>query len=88
MTSNSCLYLLFRSTGQIAPLPELLALKEEFYYRMVLDESFSFGVLGKTGRGLLEHFGRDRGDVEVITFALDTTLAGTGGMCIGTSEVS
>jgi serine palmitoyltransferase len=37
---------LYRNTGDICPLPEILALKEEFCYRVILDESLSFGTLG------------------------------------------
>ena len=38
---------LYRNCGDICPLPDILALKEEFCYRLILDESLSFGTLGE-----------------------------------------
>ena len=36
---------LYKNTGQIVPLDEIVKLKEQFSYRLILDESNSFGVL-------------------------------------------
>lgn len=46
-----------QNSGQIAPLDEIVKLKEKYRFRVILEESHSFGVLGKSGRGLAEHFG-------------------------------
>jgi len=46
---------LYRHTGDLCPLRKVLELKREHKFRLMLDESLSFGVLGKTGRGLTEH---------------------------------
>jgi serine palmitoyltransferase len=78
---------LFRNTGDVCPLPDILALKEKFCYRLIMDESTSFGVLGKTGRGCTEHFNLSIDSVEIITLAMDTVLASVGGVCIGTREI-
>lgn len=77
----------YRSTGEICPLPEIVALKDEFLYRIVLDESLSFGTMGATGRGLVEHFQLKPSDVEVLLVPLDTTLASVGGVCVGSREI-
>ncbi|KAE9553558.1 hypothetical protein FO519_003251 [Halicephalobus sp. NKZ332] len=42
---------LYNKTADICPLKELLDLKWKYKVRIFIDESFSFGVLGKTGRG-------------------------------------
>ncbi len=77
----------YRNTGDLCPLAEIMRLKEEFCYRVILDETLSFGTMGKTGRGITEHFGVNRLDVEIITLTLDTSLASVGGVCIGTREI-
>mmetsp|Transcript_7008 Transcript_7008/g.9921 ORF Transcript_7008/g.9921 Transcript_7008/m.9921 type:complete len:511 (+) Transcript_7008:47-1579(+) len=78
---------LYRNEGDICPLPEILALKEEFCYRMILDESLSFGTLGASGRGVTEHFGIETSDVEIVLLAMDTALASIGGVCVGSREI-
>jgi len=47
----------FSMDGDIAPVPELLALCERHDALLVLDDAHGFGALGRTGRGVLEHFG-------------------------------
>ena len=45
--------------GDIAPLPELLAITQDHDGTILLDEAHAFGVLGAHGRGSLEHWGLD-----------------------------
>lgn len=77
----------YRSTGQLCSLPKVLSLKEKYCYRLFLDESLSFGILGKCGRGITEHFGVDASVVEFLNISLETVLGSTGGVCVGTREV-
>uniref|UniRef100_A0A1I8EM85 Serine palmitoyltransferase 1 n=2 Tax=Wuchereria bancrofti TaxID=6293 RepID=A0A1I8EM85_WUCBA len=42
---------LYMNSGDLCPLPELMALKWKYKVRIFIDESLSIGVIGKTGRG-------------------------------------
>ena len=77
----------YRNTGNVCPLEKILELKEEFKYRVFLDESISFGTMGNTGRGLTEHFGKSIVDIDILNISLETALGSVGGVCVGTREV-
>ena len=78
---------LYRNTGELCPLPEIIALKKRYCYRVIMDESLSFGTMGKTGRGVTEHYNVNISDVEIITVAMDTALGSVGGLCVGSREI-
>lgn len=79
---------LYKHHGHITPLDKVVELKNEFSYRLILDESFSFGSLGPTGRGVVELYGKDiMKDVEIVTISLENSIASIGGICVGTFEV-
>jgi serine palmitoyltransferase len=62
-------------------------LKEKYKFRVLVDESNSFGVLGKTGRGLTEHYRIPIQKVDIITAGMGYALATTGGFCTGSAKV-
>ncbi|GKY95877.1 hypothetical protein MPSEU_000548300 [Mayamaea pseudoterrestris] len=79
---------LYKNTGSICKLDELVALKHEFAYRLILDESHSFGSLGPTGRGALELHGKQiMKDAEIVTVSLENAVGSIGGMTVGSDEV-
>lgn len=47
----------FSMDGDLAPIPELLALAEAHDAWLIIDDAHGFGVLGAGGRGAVEHFG-------------------------------
>ena len=47
----------FSMDGEVAPIPDLLALCERYDAWLFLDDAHGFGVLGEDGRGTLSHFG-------------------------------
>lgn len=78
---------IYQNVGDLCPLDEVVALKEKYLFRVMLDESFSLGVLGKTGRGTLEHFGIKREVVDIATADLGNAIASVGGFCVGSEDV-
>src|SRR5436190_5907674 len=62
-------------------------LKKKYKYRLILDESWSFGVLGSHGRGVTEYYGIAPSEVDMIIGSMSTTLCGGGGFCAGSKEV-
>ncbi|MBZ0171766.1 MAG: aminotransferase class I/II-fold pyridoxal phosphate-dependent enzyme [Phycisphaerales bacterium] len=81
----------FSMEGDIADLPALRALCDEFDAMLVVDDSHGHGVMGRTGRGTHEHYGmigeNDLGHVDVFTGTLGKGLGGgAGGFVAGTSR--
>ena len=77
---------LYKNYGHIAPIDELVDLKTEFCYRLIVDESFSFGTLGKSGRGVIEHYGKKMMEhVEIVTISIENAVGTVGGVCVGAS---
>ncbi|XP_057804026.1 long chain base biosynthesis protein 1 [Salvia miltiorrhiza] len=77
----------YQNSGQIAPLDEIIKLKEKYRFRVILDESNSIGVLGSSGRGLTEHCKIPVEEVDIITAAMGHALATEGGFCTGSARV-
>lgn len=78
---------LSENMGDIAPLDKLVALKKRFKYRLVLDESQSFGVLGSRGAGLTDYFGISATEVDMIVGSMANALCSSGGFCAGSEEI-
>ena len=64
--------------GSLAKLPEIVALCKKYGAVSVVDDSHGTGVMGKTGRGTIEHFGLT-GEVDIITGTLGKALGGAAG---------
>lgn len=78
---------IYQNFGDIAPLKRLVALKEQYKYRLILDESMSVGALGRTGRGLTEHAGLPIKDVDILCASMSNAVASVGGFCVGDHEI-
>ncbi|XP_035738447.1 serine palmitoyltransferase 1-like [Vespa mandarinia] len=74
-------------TGQICPLPELIALCKKYKLRIFIDESISIGTLGAYGKGVTEHFGVPRHEIDLIMGSLETAIGSIGGFCVGTTFI-
>ena len=68
----------FSMEGDIARLPDIVALARKYGAVVALDDSHATGVLGRSGRGTAEHYGM-LGQVEIITSTLGKALGGAAG---------
>ncbi|KAF2200633.1 PLP-dependent transferase [Delitschia confertaspora ATCC 74209] len=78
---------LFENVGDLTNLPRLIELKLKYKFRLIVDETWSFGVLGRTGRGITEAQNVDPNEVDMIIGSLSGPLCAAGGFCAGTGEV-
>jgi glycine C-acetyltransferase len=73
----------FSMEGDIADLPAMRKLCDEFNAMLVVDDSHGHGVMGPTGRGTHEHWGMvssgTKGTVDVFTGTLGKALGGAAG---------
>jgi len=76
----------FSMEGDIAPLPEIAELCEEYGARLMVDEAHALGVLGARGAGTCELLGvEQRVDLRMATFS--KSLASAGGVIAGPADV-
>ena len=73
--------------GDYPDLNRLVEIKKRYKSLLMIDEAHSIGVLGKTGRGIGEHFGVDRADVDIWMSTLSKTFASCGGYISGCKEL-
>jgi glycine C-acetyltransferase len=76
----------FGMAGDMGKLDEIAALKDEFEFRLLVDDAHGFGMMGKTSAGTGEHFGvQDKIDLYFATFA--KAMAGIGGFIACESDI-
>jgi glycine C-acetyltransferase len=76
----------FSMDGDLAPLPEMVALAERYGALVYVDDAHGDGVLGKTGSGIVEHFGL-HGRVAIEMGTLSKALGGVGGFVAADREI-
>ena len=77
----------FSMDGNVAPVDKMVELAEKYDALVMVDESHSAGVVGKTGRGVSEHFDIF-GKIDLITGTLGKSFGGAiGGFTTGRKEI-
>jgi glycine C-acetyltransferase len=76
----------FSMDGDIIDLPRMVALCRKYGAYLMMDEAHSVGVLGKTGRGIEEHFDMV-GAIDIKMGTLSKTIPSVGGYIAGKKEL-
>ena len=77
----------FGMKGDLGKLDEIVALKKDFQFRLLVDDAHGFGTMGEGGRGTASYFGlEDKVDVYMGTFS--KSLASLGGYMAASTEVA
>jgi 8-amino-7-oxononanoate synthase len=73
--------------GDFPELPRFVELRKKHKTLLLVDEAHSLGTMGATGRGLGEHWGVARSDVDLWMGTLSKSLASCGGFIAGSTEL-
>ena len=76
----------FSMDGDCAPLKEIVAIAQKYDAFIMVDEAHAFGVLGKNGRGLVEHLGLE-GEIDIQMGTLSKAAGAFGAYCCGSSSL-
>nr|XP_033795532.1 serine palmitoyltransferase 3-like [Geotrypetes seraphini] len=78
---------IYSMEGSIVRLPEIVALKKKYKAYLYLDEAHSIGAVGPTGRGVVEYFGINPTDIDVLMGTLTKSFGACGGYIAGKKEL-
>jgi 7-keto-8-aminopelargonate synthetase-like enzyme len=73
--------------GDYPELPPFIEVRKKHKAILMVDEAHSLGALGKTGRGITEHFGVNPRDVDLIMGTLSKAMGSCGGYIAGCKEL-
>ena len=76
----------FSMDGDIAPLPEIIALAKRHNTGVIIDDAHGLGVLGKQGRGSIENFNIDQNELPIVMGTFGKAF-GTAGAFVAADEV-
>lgn len=75
----------FSMDGDLAPLPEMARLAEEFEATLLVDDAHGTGVMGSNGRGTVEHYGVDSASI-LHMGTLSKAIGSSGGFVAGPKD--
>ncbi|XP_063774612.1 serine palmitoyltransferase 3-like [Pseudophryne corroboree] len=78
---------IYSMEGSIVRLPEIVALKKKYKAYLYLDEAHSIGAVGATGRGVVEYFGVDPLDIDVMMGTFTKSFGAIGGYIGGKRDL-
>lgn len=77
----------FSMDGDLAPLPEVARLANQYQAGLLIDDAHGFGVLGQTGAGIVQHFGLSQQDVPILMGTLGKAFGTFGAFVAGSEEL-
>nr|XP_003411518.2 serine palmitoyltransferase 3 [Loxodonta africana] len=78
---------IYSMEGSIVHLPQIVALKNKYKAYLYIDEAHSIGTMGPTGRGVVEFFGMDPRDVDVLMGTFSKSFGSSGGYIAGRKDL-
>ena len=76
----------FSMEGDLARVPDLVELKKQYKFRLLVDDAHAIGVMGPKGEGTAAHFGLND-EADLITGTFSKSLASLGGFVAGDEDV-
>lgn len=73
--------------GDIANLPEIAGLCKKYGCKLMVDEAHGFGVIGKNGLGIADHFNMPPETIDILVGTLSKSIGSTGGFVTGKKEL-
>ncbi|QPK65339.1 8-amino-7-oxononanoate synthase [Methylomonas sp. LL1] len=77
----------FSMDGDLADLPRLADLAKQHQAGLMIDDAHGFGVLGKSGAGVVEHFGLSQHDVPILMGTLGKAFGTFGAFVAGSDDL-
>ncbi|KAL8169110.1 UNVERIFIED_CONTAM: Serine palmitoyltransferase 2 [Gekko kuhli] len=78
---------IYSMEGSIVRLPEVIALKKKYKSYLYMDEAHSIGAVGPSGRGVVEYFGLNPQDVDIMMGTFTKSFGASGGYIGGKKEL-
>lgn len=76
----------FGMAGDLGALADVVKLKKDFKFRLLIDDAHGFGTMGPTGAGTDEHFGVQK-DVDIYFATFAKAMAGIGGFVASDTQI-
>ena len=78
---------IYSMDGTICNLPEFIRIKKKYKAYLYLDEAHSVGAMGKNGRGIVDYFGINPQDVDILMGTFTKSFGGSGGYIAGSRKL-
>ena len=73
--------------GSIVHLPEIISIKKKYKCYLYLDEAHSIGAVGSHGRGVVDYWGCDPKDVDILMGTFTKSFGSAGGYIAGSKKL-